>query len=340
MKKRKFIASEYSLPTFQSRRKAGFVDLLFLLFLSAVLLFSFDAIARRLPYYRRGEEAYVRVQRQSGLYAEVEGSLLFLPSAIQNLDENARKEALAQGLATFYDPSSALFFYGEGGAADGSGAERYNRLRAEASSDGGRKLFIRLKDDLKDLSSYAEDPEVVEENLSDYVSFYRSAVDEALGFMTRNASYRSYSQTILWTWVGSLSLGYLFAFLCTFFVVPLTLKRGYQTLGMRLSHISLVATEGLNPSLPRFFLRFLFLFLEGVLSPLTLFTPLMLSSFLSLRRYGQTLPDALADTYRVDTSFKPVFFTPAEYAEFLRGEKRGALLAMSDEEREAQNHKD
>lgn len=343
------IEVDYHLPRFSKRSLAAFIDLVLLFLLTAILATIFFFTCSAMPYYTAPQEDLVSLKLDSriGLFVPDDNGNPMLITDKYNesntSDSTEIKEIYSTALTTFYSESDDLVFHNDDGSPSGDGVYIYNQLKEEAqTSDGHFSLFDSTSAtvDLHDPNAFVENDDLLADYLDDFISFYQTNIENALGYLSNASIYSKATRIKTYTWIGATLSSYVISFFVVFMVMPLCLKRGYRTLGMWLGKYGIVYVDGLNPTVSRFLLRFLWRFLlEGLLSWVSLFIPLIVSSFMSYKgMYGQSLPDYLANTYPVDLSSAQIYLTPNEYVRALMDGKAMAgksFKGTSPEEKES-----
>lgn len=343
MESQKEVGIEYSSPSPKKRMLSAAVDFLCVLFTAIALFFAFNSINSISPHYVNAMSAIDADKMASGLFVSNEKGKPELVSDYYanktDVSNNEKKAIYSKALDAFYDPKSNLIFHDGNGNPSSVGIEHYNNLRKDAKSASGASLFIPVDSPADPLASYQENPLVVVDDLSSYIDFYASAIEEGQTLLVNIASYRDGSDVILWSSIGMAICGYLVSYWIFLLAIPLIFRRGYQTLGMRIAKWGLVYVNGLNPSLGRFLLAFGFRFLfHGILSWVTLFIPIIVSGVMeNFSRFKTNLWEYLANVYPVSIETSKIFYTPREYANYVASAQSidAFLTQQSPEEKEA-----
>lgn len=325
---RRIIAVEYGKPKYSHRFFGATIDGM-LLILATLSLFALAFLAgTHTRVYTGAQETTVRVQKASGLYVENPndpGDMLLVSDYYQATEESGMTQqevnnTLDRRLTSFFLDENALFFSGD------EGIIFYNSQKAQSG-------YFSENENLPDSdpSKYS-----VKVGVDVIYPFYVDACERAVGFLQRNKDYTDASKVIFWTTAVCVVIAYLIAYVLVFLMVPQICHRGYKTLGMLALKYGRLYVDGLNMTRSRFLLRFLFGFLLHGIGFVAIFIPPAISIAMSMYgKYGQTLPDYLANTYVVDTAKTEIYFTPREY---LRAIQDGAIPAaeLTPEQRESQ----
>lgn len=149
-----------------------------------------------------------------------------------------------------------------------------------------------------------------------YYEFYSNLIKEkAPGYLFKSKAYRNNLKTQI---IQNVLLFYLSLFLAStivYYIIPLFLKRGRKTFGMKMTSIALVDVRGLSVTLKRFTLRYLFFFfIVLTLSLVSFLIPILISITMSfISKSGQSLTDYVLNTYKVDSSTNSIYLDEIEY---------------------------
>ncbi len=149
------------------------------------------------------------------------------------------------------------------------------------------------------------------------IGFYEEAILSAIQYLSRSEAYVNASKTLsktinLLLIPSSIVIG---ALVFEFLIPLIFFRRGWQTLGMRIFHLSLITSKAISPRFRTFLFRFLWLLLaETLLSMMTFAVPLFITFGMAIiRKDGQAFHDYMAGVYMVDSSDQTVYLSKEEY---------------------------
>lgn len=151
---------------------------------------------------------------------------------------------------------------------------------------------------------------------STYYEFYSDLIKEkAPGYLFKSTAYRNNLKTQIIQNVLLFYLALFIASIVVYYIIPLFLKRGRKTFGMKMTSIALVDVRGLSVTFKRFTLRYLFFFFVILsLSLVSFLIPILVSITMSfVSKSGQSLTDYVLNTYKVDSSTNSIYLDEIEY---------------------------
>lgn len=320
----RIIAVDYRKPKYSRRFAAVLIDGACLI-LGALILFILIFLAgSNMPVYTDAQATIEEIELRSSLYIEDDDGDLVLVSDYYTTDNF--EDATYAELNAYLDQALVNFFQSDVYFEEGEGITFYN---SEKASSGYFTLVDASLDD-SDPSKYAESVAA-----SVVYDFYVDCCENAIGFLQGNADYTNASKAVFWTTFVCGLISYLIAYFLLELMVPLICNRGYRTLGMLALKYARIYVDGLNMTRKRFMLRFLFGFLIHGIGFVAFFIPPAISIAMSMfGKYGQTLPDYLANTYIVDITKSQIYFTPKEYLRALQ-ESALEVQELTPEQKEA-----
>jgi len=304
---------EYYKAPFGKRIFAFFFDAILMALVSLGLFAASRAILENSSSYRSAFQTYVNISTDSGLYVykETEDNLVMITTYYSGntyAEQNQKEEA---ALKNYYTLSE---FFPEGNGLSLYQKDKIGDSRIGASDD--LAYFIQNEN-----SEIVANPSYSDEKMH---AFYVDAVNRAITYFNNVDAYVGASKTL------SLGINFIIipvslslSFIVFEFLLPLIFfRRGWQTLGMKIFNLSLLASNALSPKFKVFLVRFLWMFfVELLLSMVTFGVPLIVSfSMFAFRKDGQNFHDYMSGTYMVDSSEQSVYLSVQE---------RDALLAKA-----------
>lgn len=294
---------EYTKAKISSRFLAFIVDIFILLF-TTFIIFSFSNMAiQNMRFYTNLVDGREKLKTSSGLYLE-DGTMIttYMDSDTQQeYNSNLQKKnKLSSVLKTFY--SNDVFF----DLTNNDGLKEYNERKTNAKHND-QSLFTF------DLGEYLE-------NNLDPVYFYDFYKDEveyhAIQYLFNSNEYTNHTKTIFLILFIIFIVELIICYVVYFLVFPLTfLKRGRQTLGMKLFKISLISSNALNIKTNIFWLRFAFnLSIMLLLDLFAFLIPFILSvTMLYVTKTNQNLTNYVFNDYCVDSTNDDIYLNYFEY---------------------------
>jgi uncharacterized RDD family membrane protein YckC len=310
----KTVTLEYYKAPFGRRLFAFLFDFILMMVVALGFFAATRLILENSERYKSAFNTYVDISVESGLYVyhETEDNLVTITEYYQGEsyeDQNSKEEA---ALTAFY--TMPRFF---NQADPNDGLTLYNAQKIGDSALGvsdGLTYFVYAQD-----GSIAPNPEYDAKTMH---NFYVTAVDNGIQYLNNVDDYVAASKTLS-KYVNfiiipcSISL----SFIIFEFLVPLLFfRRGYQTFGFRIFHLSLITGEAISPHFKTFLARFLWMFLVEVLgSMVTFLVPAIVSfSMFAFRKDGQAFHDYMAGTYVVDSEDQSIYLSKAERDRLLK----------------------
>ena len=294
MESEKALELVYESPRKNRIFAAHFFDWFVTILIGFCFLLGSNQILKITQSYQNETMLRDSIRKESKLYEEKEGTLYPLNSYLDDskYTREAKCEFYETRLTYFYETYLAAY-------PSSNGKEAYSKLKTEAKSNG-TTLFNVGGTKAQTSSDY----------LDAYVSFYESSYsNDALGRLNYNPSYHKSLQSILGMQIASFAVSFSLSGLIFFLVIPLCIKRGRLTLGMKLSRIGLVDSKGLSPKISRSILyclfRVIFIYIGSIVAFLV---PLAISiGFFLIRKNNQTLEEYLFGLYQVDTKNERIY---------------------------------
>jgi uncharacterized RDD family membrane protein YckC len=298
---------EYEKAPLGRRWLSIFVDLFIWIF-SAAVLFSLSNMAlRQAPAYASVINSRISVEASSKLYTS-NGTLVidYVNSDSSFASYQDKKDYLASSLDGFYD-SSAFF------EINSDAKSKYEERKSEAKDSSGQNLFSLQSGKLQESNL---EPKV-------FYDFYCTEINDfALTYLFNSSAYANAVRIVTLSLIG-LGLACLSLFYFVYFLIfPLTfLKRGRQSLGMKIFKLSYVELNAMNIKTGKFVGRFFFSFFIMFLLDLASFLiPGVVSAgMMFLSKTGQNLTDYVFNDYMVDSSNEDVYL---DYSEYLQKKDR------------------
>ena len=155
---------------------------------------------------------------------------------------------------------------------------------------------------------------------SDYDSLYYSTYsslikDKALGYLNLKDDFLSLKKKTSLTYLITIPMMFVLSYTILYYIVPLCLSRGKQTLGMKITKTALLSVDGFSVKPLRFTLKFLFkLFIVLIGSFAALFIPLAVSiTMIVVLKTHQSLSEYVSNTYLVSIEDQSVYKDLTEY---------------------------
>lgn len=293
----------FTRAKFSHRVFAFFFDFILMAILSLFLITATRDILQNVPYYKNAIKAINDTQEASHLYDKKDGVLVMLYDYYEIEDEEKDYDLYYPKL----DEALKAFYQEEAFFPDHDGLDLYNKQKIDTG------YFIYTDDTKTDTSP--------KDGVSTSVLYKTLASlmkNEAVNYFPRYPGYIEAVNTINYSFVFIiLFLPILISFLIFEFIIPLCLRRGRKTLGKLVFKLGVVDARGLSPSFVRFLARTtLFFFFEIILSVLTFFIPLIVSSSMfTFSKANQSFHDYVAGTYVIDCSSNQIFMNEEEYKE-------------------------
>ncbi len=313
---------EYTKAKLTSRWIAALVDFA-LFFVLAIILYGCTYwITSSIPGYTSQVELREQLQEESGIYSD--GTTLISTTVTEDstMSTYEQKRYLSNVIDEFY-LNETFFEYNtyveELDETYTSYYIAYQARKAEAVDDNGNNIFITENGIL-----YVED--VYSDDL--YVDFYVDEIESyCVNYLVVNEDYLNATQLIFNTSITELVLCAFTGFFLAYVVPPLIFKRGRQSLGMKVTHISLISAEALNVTTGKYWLRSLWLILFGfVLVTVAFLIPLIVSvSMMHLSKRNQDFFDYISNTYVIDSSKQDVYLDYAEYWHRTEGRQAASI---------------
>lgn len=312
------IKIEYTYPKLRRRVWARIVDFLIMILLFLISFISIRAIYTSTSTYKNNVERSETIRLESGLYIKDDTKIISVVTSTYNDTKTsyAKKNIyLEKAINNFLSYMSSL------------NEESY--LKVKNDYDEARltssltynnlPLFIKNSDGeiVKNTNLVNVDTEekTVEETY--YSSFYTVYIENnCIGFLTtENKEYYEINK-----YIGNMMIfldfpiSLIISSLLVYFLPPLILKRGRQTIGMWIYHISFASKSLYSLSFKEWIIKFLiFYFAEFLLSLFTFAIPIFISATMMLfTKSKQNFNEYMCKIYEIDTEKDKLFKNKSE----------------------------
>lgn len=298
----KKIEVEYTKATIGKRLLASLVDF-FCLFFIAFVIYSLSNMAyEKTSSYQGLLSTREEIKLESGLYTE-DGTLIveYATSDTSFTSYEERKDYLSQKIDAFYLNEKFFDLSNNTSKAD------YEERKLEYKTDDETFLFEE------------QDGKVVERNVKpeELFSFYSDEVNNyCLKYLFNSDGYSYTTRMIFIVSVVIFLISLIVSYTIFYLIFPLTfLKRGRQTLGMKLFNISLIGYNALNITTGKYVGRFFFnLLIMVILDFFSFLLPMIVSvSMMYFTKTNQNLTNYVFNDYAVDTKDDDVYLNYLEY---------------------------
>lgn len=232
------------------------------------------------------------------------------------------KEGKIVVLGSYYDEEDELTFNEKSAAIEEALTFFFSDYVNEELVGEGKKTYLTYKLDQKNkdgVNLFSEEGKRVFLS-SDYDSLYYSSYcslvkNQATGYLNLKGEYLSLKKKTSLTYLIGIPLTFVISYCIVYYIIPLCLSRGKQTLGMKMTKTALLAVDGFSCGAGRFTLRFLFkLFIILIGSFAALFIPLAVSvTMIVLMKSHQSLSEYVTNTYLVSIEDRSVYRNLSEY---------------------------
>lgn len=278
----------YSTPSLPKAFASHLFDLLALALLTALLASGAYPLYFLTPSYREPSSFRKEIMLNSHLYVESGDGVATLPSYLKGEDSltfQEKSDSVSSSLKYCYTVYLNPEFEGKGEERLLSFYPSFEKEGRPLFSESGARLLLDAYYDEAYFEAYSE---ILER--------------KAVGDLGMKGGFVAARKGIIAGYLVVFFLCFSLSMALLFYAVPLLCHRGRKTLGMLLTRLGYVDSRGLSPSLMRFSLRFLFLWvLIGIASFLSFLAPFCLSAaFFAFRKDRQTLTDYVSGVYLVD----------------------------------------
>lgn len=309
---------EYQKAPLNKRVYARILDLFIGVAIGLLVYLGVRAIFTSLPDYQAKQSYVDTTMVESGLYIEEEdGQKRDAVTYISSLDLSSKQEMeeYENTITTFLDYVKT--------SEDGS-EEKYETVQSDYDSyrlslvQDDINLFVTEESTGEIIKNDDFKPEDRYQVYSDVC--YKPYIDEHLRsyLVTLFPKYYEYNQyfttIILW---AEVPISVLIASLLVYFVPPLFLRRGRQTLGMLIYHVGKTNTDLLALKMGKYLLYSLIWNIGIILlSFYTLGLPLLISlTMMLVTKTKQDFPDYMLQLYEVDVTDSKIYYSLAEVAD-------------------------
>lgn len=291
------------------RLLASLCDFIFTILL-AMTIFSISAISmENTPFTQDIINAKREMEIDSSLYEESTSLIIYeYVDTLENYSEREKKDYLKEHLDLFY---ASKYVSKEDLAG-------YNQRRIEAKY-GDVPLFKKVGE------------EILEEEVNPLYlfNFYKYEIeDHAAKTLFLYEGFADATRNIFLYFMIIFVISLTISVSVFYLVFPLWIfKRGRQTLGKKLLKLSLIASNALNVSAPKYLLRFLFIFLVYyVLDFFSFLLPLFISlGMLFFSKRKESLIDYLFSQYVIDSSVDTIYLDYGDYLSAKRAKEEASI---------------
>lgn len=334
IEKAEVVEVEYEHPKLLHRVLANFIDILLMVSATILCFIASRAIVQSTPMYLNNDHAMREIQLASGLYINASKTS---SSAVdeRGYDINEYKYGDEIQLMTYWLPRQEDLTYQSIVNRSDKAIDRFidymstisssykKEIRAfvehaklEKTGDVvGHEHFFEKNNETNEIFIPVNESGIPYYSYQTYFEdFYKKIMDNNLcdDYLTKGAPnlknyLRNEGKYLL---LIELPSAYIIGAILVYFIPPLFLRRGRQTLGKALYRIGLVDKTIFSPTLPKHLLRFLIFFAsELVLSIFTLGAPYIISFTMMLfTKNKQGFPDYLLGLTEVDTSKQKIYY--------------------------------
>ncbi len=300
---------EYQSVSLPKRFLAGFLDLIFTIFLSLILFSISYSIFISSDFYKDSSSDIESILISSGFYVETNNqddtaSYQLITTFLDNDKSNSNNYKLE------IVKEKVEYFY----------LELNCYINQNINPNYGIDLLNGFKESKTDLfyydettSSYIENDNVIS---LDFYLFYKDIIENhAIGELINNDQYLSITTSIFSINITMIIIIFLFSIIILYFIVPLIFYRGHTTLGKKIFKFGSLNINGLCLSFWQFLVKFLiFFFIEVVLSLFTFFIPLFISiGMMTITKAHQNFNEYLTNTYSLSYENKKFYLNYFEY---------------------------
>ena len=334
IEKAEIIEVEYETPRLFHRVLANFIDILLMVSVTILCFIASRAIVQSTSMYRNNDYHIREIQLASGLYINAsKASESPLDEKGHDINEYVYGDNIQ--LMTYWLPRQGSLTYqaivsrcekvvDKFATYMGSIQASYrqevidfvHKQKLEKKGNvAGHEHFFEKNNETNEIYIPLNESGLPYYSYQTYFTeFYKLIMDNNLNddYLTKRApNYRNYMVNEgKYLLLIELPISYTVAAILVYFIPPLFLKRGRQTLGKALYRIGLVDSDIFSPTLPRYLARFLiFFFGELVLSIVTLGAPYVISFTMMLTtKKKQGFPDYLLGLTEIDTSKQKIYY--------------------------------
>lgn len=312
------IKIEYAYPKLGRRIWARIVDFLIMILLFLISFISVRSIYTSTSTYKNNIKKYEEIRLDSGLYIQDDTKIISVVTSTYNDSKTsyAKKNVyLEKAINNFLFYMSSL------------NIESYNKVKtdydeARLSSSltyNNLPLFIKNSEGEivrnSNLVNVDTESKTVEETY--YSAFYTVYIENnCIGYLTtENKEYYEINKYIANMMIlVDFPISLILSSLLVYFLPPLILKRGRQTLGMWIYHISFASKSLYSLTFKEWIIKFLiFYFFEFILSLFTFAIPLFISATMMLfTKSKQNFNEYMCRIYEIDTEKDKLFKNKSE----------------------------
>ena len=334
LEKAEIVKVEYEQPTLFHRVLANFIDILLMVCMTILFFIASRAIVQSTPMYRNNDHSMREIQLSSGLYINASKAST---SAIDDSGYDIEKYSFGDDiqLMTYWLPRQNNLTSQAMVARCEKTIDKFVDYMVEIKPSykeeirnyvneqklqkignvAGHEHFFEKNNETNEIYIPLNESGIPYYSYQTYFNdFYKLIMDNNLtdDYLTRGVPKLAEMMRNEGKWLLLIELpsAYVLGAVFVFFIPPLFLRRGRQTLGKALYRIGLVDSSIFSPTLPRFSLRFaIFFFAELVLSIFTFGAPYIISFTMMLcTKRKQGFPDYLLGLTEVDTSKQKIYY--------------------------------
>ena len=277
---------------------------------SAIIFFTLEnLITRNSSFYTQRQERLTQIRNESGLYTENVVITKYVEDNTSFPSVTSKKVYLRERILTFYHNPTYFDDISKQ-------METYDTRRLANPS-----IFV------KNTQGEVEEKEGADVNL--LYTFYRTEVDDhAIVQLLNNLEYVSLTRFTFLTVLVQIIISVVLAYIIFYYVVPaFILRRGRQTLGMKLSKFGIITVHAVNETLGIFSLRVLFNFF--VFIPIN-FVSFLIPTFVSItmmyvNKTNSSLTNYVFNDYMVDLTAQDIYLNDLERIEAQNSLKQASI---------------
>ena len=287
----------YDKARLSKRILAHFFDISIWLLTTLIFFTIVNSIVNVTPWSKSKANELTTLKNDTGLYVNDVVITSYVEGENEFTSTEQKKDYLKNAIDTFY--ANTTYF------SDTKHIEQYDARRLVATKEG-INLFIKDENQIKEndvLPAYL-------------LEFYKTEVDDhCLGYLFNNSKYFYLTRFEFLKAVVEVVITATLFFFVYYLIFPLTfMKRGRQTLGMKVSKIALINVRALNVENSRYIGRFFF---NLIVFFYINFFSFLLPSFVSigmmfLSKTNQSLTNYVFNDYFVDISNQHIYLDEGE----------------------------
>lgn len=311
------IEVEYQRPKFWRRVVANLFDLILTFFVFMTLFVSIKEIVNSTSSYKKMKSTIDTLNLESGLYVkDSDRAIVTITNYITNDKGYTWQYKTHKWVVKVIDN-----FIGYVGTFDAEYSkvvqEDYDKARLETKGNDSASHPYFIKNEEGEIvintsqsgTQYYADKVIFEQ-------FYEPYIKNTLSVYQIKyvPNYGAYTRTMnRLTILLEIPLSLFLSILLMYYIVPLILRRGRQTIGNKSLQIGFVDQHYLSPSLGRFTVKFLLFLLEITFSIFSFGLPFLISiTMMATTKNKQGFSDYMTGLQAVDTNKQKIFFDKTE----------------------------